>query len=133
MSLRKCMHCGLEAITETDLKLFSYNNTFKYDAENKCRKCKAKISHERSRMIVKRIDVLKNKPCVDCRRLWLSECMDFDHVRGKKLFRVSRGAFHHGWQKILNEIAKCDLVCANCHRVRTRKRQQAGVNAEQGV
>ncbi len=47
--------------------------------------------------------------------------MDFDHVHGKKLFTIGSGIVR-ALKKVMNEIAKCDLVCANCHRVRTYKR-----------
>lgn len=63
----------------------------------------------------------KNHPCADCGEKFPPECMDFDHVRGEKLFNVGQGAGRL-WSDILDEIAKCELVCANCHRVRTRQR-----------
>jgi hypothetical protein len=47
--------------------------------------------------------------------------MDFDHVGEDKTANVCR-LMNHGWQTILAEIAKCELVCANCHRIRTQKR-----------
>jgi hypothetical protein len=49
--------------------------------------------------------------------------MDFDHVRGEKvgiLSRLSGGRM--AWSKVLNEIAKCEVVCSNCHRIRTHLR-----------
>lgn len=49
--------------------------------------------------------------------------MDFDHVRGRKLFNVAVGAFNVTEEKLLVEIDKCDVVCANCHRQRTHERQ----------
>lgn len=47
--------------------------------------------------------------------------MDFDHVRGEKLANVSDlvGA---PTEDLLAEVAKCELVCATCHRVRTSDR-----------
>jgi len=27
-----------------------------------------------------------------------------------------------GWREVIEEIAKCELVCGNCHRKRTNKR-----------
>jgi hypothetical protein len=44
--------------------------------------------------------------------------MDFDHVRGEKLFGIGPGVASHGLKALATEIAKCDLVCANCHRRR---------------
>src|ERR1035437_10729198 len=67
------------------------------------------------------VDKLKDWPCMDCGGSFPPCCMDFDHVRGKKLFEVSSIVVGK-WDKILKEIAKCDLVCANCHRLRHKKR-----------
>jgi hypothetical protein len=71
------------------------------------------------------IDKLKTPPCLDCKKNFPSECMDFDH-RGEapKVGTISQ-LIGHSFDKILSEIAKCDLICANCHRMRTRKRQRA--------
>ena len=52
--------------------------------------------------------------------------MDFDHARGEKSLNVSR--LRNGrlaWSRLLAELDKCDVVCANCHRVRTRLRADA--------
>jgi len=51
--------------------------------------------------------------------------MDFDHVRGEKVLSIS-AMVHKGfsWESILAEIAKCDVVCSNCHRIRTAARGQ---------
>jgi hypothetical protein len=55
--------------------------------------------------------------------------MDFDHLgEAPKCFEVSAGNSKFSWEKVLAEIAKCDLVCANCHRVRTARRR-AGLPA----
>lgn len=69
------------------------------------------------------IDSLKaGKPCVDCARNLPLVCMDFDHVRGEKVASVSQ-MVSCAEASILAEVAKCDLVCANCHRVRTEQRR----------
>lgn len=47
-------------------------------------------------------------------------CLDFHHRDPKtKLFGISHAVSHHGygWDRILSEIEKCDLLCANCHRI----------------
>lgn len=82
----------------------------------------------------------KDKPCVDCGLSFPWYVMDFDHVRGKK-FNVSRStAQMRSIESIRKEISKCELVCSNCHRIRTFTRQQlpngaigsAGVSEAQG-
>lgn len=65
-------------------------------------------------------DFKAGKPCQDCGGFFPEECMDFDHLRDKK-FQIS-WAVCLKWSVVLEEIAKCDLVCANCHRIRTKKR-----------
>jgi hypothetical protein len=70
---------------------------------------------------------LKTKnPCTDCGYNYPAVCMDFDHVRGTKVANVaalcSQGI---SLEKIDAELAKCELVCANCHRLRTASRVKA--------
>ena len=47
--------------------------------------------------------------------------MDFDHIGSKRL-EVSRLLYVSGTAALLAEIAKCEVVCANCHRIRTKRR-----------
>jgi hypothetical protein len=54
--------------------------------------------------------------------------MDFDHRPGEtKCFNlaIAAGQTRLSWAKMLAEIAKCDVVCANCHRKRTHRRRVA--------
>lgn len=67
---------------------------------------------------------LKDKPCSDCEQSFPPECMDFDHVSGSKKYVISQMAYW-GRKTILREIAKCELVCSNCHRIRTKRRIDA--------
>jgi len=63
-----------------------------------------------------------NKPCSDCKREFRYYVLDFDHV-GEKSFLISTAAKAGvSLERIAAEIAKCDIVCANCHRERTFKR-----------
>jgi len=68
---------------------------------------------------------IKSNPCRDCGRTFPVVCMDFDHRDGSvKLYNVgSMVAHHYNRGLIEEEIAKCDLVCANCHRIRTAERR----------
>jgi hypothetical protein len=50
--------------------------------------------------------------------------MEFDHPdAATKTAAVSRMLGHAGLARILDEAAKCDIVCANCHRERTFRRR----------
>ncbi len=60
-------------------------------------------------------------PCLDCNRSFKACQMDFDHVRGIKSGTVSQ-MLSLDTGVLLAEVEKCDLVCANCHRIRTYER-----------
>lgn len=82
----------------------------------------------KQKYIKERIEFLKNiknKACYDCGIKYPALVMDFDH-RGdqKKISSVSNLVFGKmsKFDTIQQEIEKCDLVCANCHRQRTYKR-----------
>jgi hypothetical protein len=66
----------------------------------------------------------KNHPCVDCGQRYPVAVMEFDHVpeRGPKLSNIA-GPGYKTVSRVLAEIAKCDVVCANCHRIRTEERR----------
>ena len=60
--------------------------------------------------------------CIDCGCSDI-RVLEFDHVRGKKHNSVSRLlATAASWEKISIEIAKCEVRCANCHRLKTIER-----------
>ncbi len=65
------------------------------------------------------IEELRNVPCMDCGGTFPNVCMDFDH-RDPSEKKFSIAHYHaHGMEAIKAELAKCDVVCANCHRIRT--------------
>ncbi len=77
-------------------------------------------SKKRHRKVTDYMRSLKiGRPCADCKNSFPPECMDFDHVRGEKIHEVSRVC---NKEFVDAEILKCDLVCANCHRIRTKKK-----------
>lgn len=68
--------------------------------------------------------LFKDAPCTDCKIKYPSYVMDFDHLdASQKLFCV--GQLNKAWsaERLLAEIEKCELVCANCHRIRTHNRK----------
>lgn len=75
-------------------------------------------------LIRERVREAKNKPCADCGESYPYYVMDFDH-RSDKDFNISQMTAKVGWEKIQREIAKCDVVCSNCHRERTHSRTMA--------
>lgn len=74
----------------------------------------------------------KNKPCADCGQKFPHYVMDLDHLdyRQKK-FNVCRFK-QYSIQRVAEEISKCDVVCSNCHRIRTYDRAHADRYAVSG-
>lgn len=75
---------------------------------------------QRRRRIKRNYEVVrqaKNKPCSDCGNRYPICCMEFHHVKGKKLFHLSRLS-NYSLAQVLREIEKCVLLCAICHRIR---------------
>jgi len=66
----------------------------------------------------------KSKPCIDCHTNYPYYVMQFDHLSGlDKEFNVSQAVYSKkSLDQIKEEIAKCELVCANCHAIRTYNR-----------
>ncbi len=77
---------------------------------------------QRDRAVVKQnvIDYLLSHPCVDCGETDIV-VLEFDHQRDKAMdvWRLVSRAYR--WSRILEEIEKCDVVCANDHRRRTAR------------
>jgi hypothetical protein len=82
----------------------------------------------------------KDRPCADCGVQYEPRDMEFDHVRGVKLFtlgghgtKVCRNgrvvricAVTVGLRMLYAEIAKCEVVCRPCHQRRTAYRKRNG-------
>ena len=76
-------------------------------------------------MVRRIVQEAKARPCADCGRRYPPWVMDFDHVDpANKLFTIGRdGWYRKGLIDIRREIAKCEVVCSNCHRTRTHRRR----------
>jgi len=64
----------------------------------------------------------QSRGCMDCKEDYPYWMLDLDHIRDKE-YNISRAARHTSdIEKIKIEIEKCEVVCSNCHRVRTYSR-----------
>ena len=138
--VKLCPACGLD-------KPFSANRAHRDGFQTYCIDCnreyqrrhyrkhvakyraRALERNKRWRAVVRRVfEEEKARPCSDCGRRYPPFVMDFDHVDPEtKRFTIGRD----GWNRIATlveirrEIAKCDVVCANCHRIRTHTRRRS--------
>jgi hypothetical protein len=91
-----------------------------------CRPCEDAYKaewHLKRRVQIKEwiYNYLKTNPCVDCGEQDVL-ALDFDHVRGaRKRYNIAHAFMLTGMtiKKLENEIAKCDVRCGKCHRIRT--------------
>lgn len=111
--------CGAKAVTrykdqDPPLCFRCYMRTYAADPDSKFRRAARRYIAEVKRMSV----------CVDCVAegrdgKWPAAVLHFDHVpeRGPKLFNIGNGDY--AIKSVQAEIAKCDVVCANHHAIRT--------------
>lgn len=138
--MKICTTCKIEkSISE-----FNKNKARKDGYNNICRACsnerskryyeENKIEHlkviqKRKKRTIKDnqryiIELLTFYHCQDCGNKDV-RVLEFDHVRGRKKDNVSKMVANGlSLETIKEEIDKCDIVCANCHRIRTYKRSE---------
>jgi len=69
--------------------------------------------------------IKEDSGCIDCGEKYPHFVLQFDHLpEYEKEGIVSNIARRYSWERALEEIKKCEIVCANCHTIRTWNRQQ---------
>lgn len=132
--MKECSSCK----TIKELSLFSKDSSRKDGLQACCKPCKQKTSNKyylsnkekvklalkdyRTKLRKEISDLKEKSPCADCSIYYPYFVMQFDH-RGDKKFQISKGKTNKSRADIFLEISKCDIVCANCHAVRTYRRQ----------
>lgn len=135
MDTKICTKCK----KEQSLLEFSFKNKSIKTRRADCKTCNRKIilkhyqankedykkSKSNRRQILRQnvCEYLSDKFCIDCKNND-SRVLEFDHVRGVKVANISTMIRNcMTWDVILTEISKCDVRCANCHRIRTAIQQ----------
>jgi hypothetical protein len=133
---RRCGRCG----EEKPIDDFNWRRRARGQRDSMCRPCRAAYKHEHYRanrkayvtqarerkraLALERtrflLEYFAEHPCVDCGETD-PVVLEFDHLRDKA-FDVGQSLPYRAWSAILEEIAKCEVVCANCHRRRTARR-----------
>ena len=127
--MKKCIKCN----TEKNIDLFNK----KYGKpQSVCKEChsiyrknhyqlnkekyinKAKLNKEKYKKEF--LIWLSSKECLDCGNSDI-RVLEFDHLYNKS-FNISSMIGQRKLDSFMDEIFKCDVVCANCHRIRTVER-----------
>lgn len=125
--MKTCTKCSVEQ----PIDQFSFQNQAIGKRCARCKSCMAdtikehyeKNKKRRQRVTAKVVRLKSITPCMDCQKTYPYYVMDFDHRDGKKkIDGISRLIRSESLSVVMSEIAKCDIVCANCHRIRTMTR-----------
>ena len=138
--LRACSTCKKEKPLESG---FHKDSTKKHGHSYQCTLCKenrkrltkatpegaakeaAKVIRHNNARSKKKRDYVRNlkesNPCTDCGRYGPYYCMDYDHITNVKNFEIGSAINNKmvSMDRLIAEIALCELVCAYCHRIRT--------------
>ena len=135
--LLKCVRCGEIKPAEK----FAWRRRERGQRDSFCRPCRSAYGKEhyaankdlyleRARLQKRRLMLERTKflleyfeahPCTDCGETD-PVVLEFDHLRDK-CFAIGAHLARRSWTSILEEVAKCEVVCANCHRRRTSTRR----------
>lgn len=95
-----------------------------YQRNKETMKARAQARKVKNKAILREM-ILKAKsvPCADCKQTFIPWAMDFDHISNDKEFTIAQAASRGLMpSRVAAEIAKCEVVCATCHRIRTYNR-----------
>ena len=111
--MKHCITCSKSFTPNVSFRLYC-SNLCKHNSPNK--KATNKAYQQSRRDIINKIKM--DKGCFKCGYKAHAAALDFNHVRGDKKFNVSQDpkvALH----RLMAEIDKCEVLCANCHRIHT--------------
>lgn len=136
MKTKVCGHCK----EEKPISEFNWNNKAKGFLASSCKICQSAFTKEHYRRNkqpyldrakknnsarVKEnseflLNYLNSHPCVDCGNSNVV-VLEFDHVNGTKKFAIGSKFRSKNLEDLISEIEKCEVRCANCHRIKTAK------------
>ena len=126
--LKQCTKCNQDKL-ETE-----FNKRSRSRLQSVCRECQHEINKiwyksNKQKVITRSLERIQRKriwvvqwlqayfqdySCVDCNETDF-KVLQFDHVRGKREFSIPTGLKNFSMEKVLKEIEKCEVRCANCH------------------
>lgn len=86
---------------------------------DKTQREKARADRNRERIA----QIKLSKGCVDCGYNKNAVALEFDHLPGYVKIKTVASFCYSAWDKIQAEIDKCEVVCSNCHLIRSASRK----------
>lgn len=94
-----------------------------------------KKGRARATLLIQSAMVGLGSQCVEC-GLDDMRCLQFDHIvpkchtKSKNITTLARNMISHNKERLKQfwiEVAKCQLLCANCHAIKTRFENEEGM------
>lgn len=92
---------------------------FVLDGKNhfKCLKCRNEAVQKRREVVKQKAVEYKGGKCEICGYDKCIDALEFHHINPEeKDFGISKKGYTRSWEKVKEEVDKCMLLCANCHR-----------------
>lgn len=134
--MKRCAKCGIEKPPEDfhrhgegrqpSCKVCAIANRVEYYKQNKAHELAVRHAYIVSRRAWY-VSLKQGRPCSDCGGVFHHSAMQWDHVSAEDKSLNVADLYRKSASKtaILVEIKKCELVCANCHALRTWNRRVA--------
>lgn len=111
MNKREVMFCQIHG--ETEFAERKDGNRTKW----KCLKCEAEAVQRRRDKVKLMSIAYKGGKCQCCGYNKYVGALEFHHINSEeKDFGISAKGYTRSWKRVKEELDKCILVCANCHR-----------------
>lgn len=131
---RKCKYCSQEKSLEEFPKDYTRGDTKYLKISYRCKSCfytyQQKYNKKKNRVRYTNLEIdrrtrykeeairLKGNCCQDCKKSFPTPVYDFHHLNPNEKEHSIAKLFMGSWEKLLVELDKCVLLCANCHRIR---------------
>lgn len=124
-SAKQCLKCGNKLRSDNRsgfcYRCRTYARLTPYGKQANCDR--SRKNHAEFRAKISAIKVARG--CADCGYNRYPEALDFDHMPGAGKTKSIALMWGWAWEKVLTEISKCEVVCSNCHRHRTKVRSDS--------
>jgi len=125
-TLKTCKSCN-QSFPESKFKFRSGKGRQAGQRHSMCNRCLyvkyTRPSMERKLKMIHEYQLKMG--CADCGYKKHPAALEFDHLPGtEKLFNIGEEIGNRSVESIWSEIEKCEVVCANCHAIRTAKRRK---------
>jgi 5-methylcytosine-specific restriction endonuclease McrA len=95
---------------------------FRNDGRFRCKKCAIEAVQRRREKIKQMAVEYKGGKCEKCGYNKYIGALEFHHINGEKDFGIGAKGYTRSWEKVKEELDKCELLCSNCH-----KEEHAGI------